>query len=41
MATTSEPLPWRYPGFLGERFLPFFIYANDANVFRVPLVILE
>ena len=39
--TTSEPLPWRYPGFLGERFLPFFIYANDANVFRVPLVILE
>lgn len=40
-ATTSEPLPWRYPGFLGERFLPFFIYANDANAFRVPLVILE
>lgn len=41
MPTTSEPLPWRYPGFLGERFLPFFIHANDAKVFRVPLVILE
>jgi hypothetical protein len=40
-ATTSEPLPWRYPGFLGERFLPFFIHANDAKAFRVPLVILE
>jgi hypothetical protein len=39
--TTSEPLPWRYPGFLGERFLPFFIHANDLNAFRVPLVILE
>ena len=39
--TTSEPLPWRYPGFLGERFLPFFLYANELNVARVPLVILE
>lgn len=39
--TTSEPLPWRYPGFLGERFLPFFLYANDVTVARVPLVILE
>ena len=39
--TTSEPLPWRYPGFLGERFVPFFLYANKVNVARVPLIILE
>lgn len=39
--TTSEPLPWRYPGFLGERFLPFFLHANRVNVARTALVILE
>ena len=39
--TTSEPLPWRYPGFLGERFLPFFLHVNQINVARVPLIILE
>jgi hypothetical protein len=39
--TTAEPLPWRYPGFLGERFLPFFLHANKVNVARVPLIILE
>ena len=40
-ATTSEPLPWRYPGFLGERFLPFFIAMNACDPIHVPLVILE
>lgn len=39
--TTSEPLPWRYPGFLGERFLPFFIAMNACRPIHVPLVILE
>ena len=39
--TTSEPLPWRYPGFLGERFLPFFIAMNAEAPAYVPLVILE
>jgi hypothetical protein len=39
--TTSEPLPWRYPGFLGERFLPFFIAMNACDPIHVPLVILE
>jgi hypothetical protein len=39
--TTSEPLPWRYPGFLGERFVSFFLHANSVSVARVPLVILE
>ena len=39
--TTSEPLPWRYPGFLGERFVSFFLQANNVSVARVPLVILE
>lgn len=39
--TTSEPLPWRYPGFLGERFFPFFVYANSLKRIQVPLVILE
>lgn len=38
---TSEPLPWRYPGFLGERFFPFFVYANSLKSMNVPLVILE
>jgi hypothetical protein len=40
-SSTSEPLPWRYPGFLGERFLPFFLHANQASVARKTLVILE
>ena len=39
--TTTEPLPWRYPGFLGERFLPFFIAMNACAPIHVPLVILE
>jgi len=39
--TTSEPLPWRYPGFLGERFFPFFVYANSLKRIQVPLVILQ
>ena len=39
--TTSEPLPWRYPGFLGERFFPFFVYVNSLKKIQVPLVILE
>jgi hypothetical protein len=39
--TTSEPFPWRYPGFLGERFMPFFVYANSLKRIQVPLVILE
>jgi hypothetical protein len=39
--TTSEPFPWRYPGFLGERFMPFFVYANSLKKIQVPLVILE
>jgi hypothetical protein len=37
----SEPLPWRYSGFLNERFVPFFIYANNLNIFEVPLVLLK
>lgn len=39
--TTSEPLPWRYPGFLGERFFPFFNHCNQLTSLHVPLVILE
>lgn len=39
--TTSEIYPWRYPGFLGERFFPFFIHANALNAIHVPLVMLE
>lgn len=39
--TTSEIYPWRYPGFLGERFFPFFIHANGLKPAYVPLVILE
>jgi len=39
--TTSEPLPWRYPGFLGERFFPFFMYANGLKRIQVPLVVLQ
>lgn len=33
--------PHRYPGFLGERFLPFFIYANALRKVEVPFVHLE
>jgi Domain of unknown function (DUF4422) len=32
---------FRYPGFLGERFLPFFIYANSMRKIEVPLVHLD
>ena len=32
---------FRYPGFLGERFLPFFIYANGLRKIELPLVRLE
>mgnify|MGYP003331240405 CR=1 FL=1 len=39
--TTSEPLPWRYPGFLGERFFPFFMYVNNLKKIQVPLVVLQ
>ena len=38
--TTSEPLPWRYPGFLNERFVPFFVFANSLQKTEVPLVFL-
>jgi hypothetical protein len=31
--------PWRYPGFLGERFFPFFVYANNMKAHYVPLVL--
>jgi hypothetical protein len=37
----SEPLPWRYPGFLNERFVPFFIHANNLKKTEVPLVFLS
>lgn len=37
----SEPLPWRYPGFIGERFLGFFINANKLNKLEVPLIFLQ
>lgn len=30
--------PYRYPGFLGERFFPFFLYANAVRTIEVPLV---
>jgi len=39
--TTSEIHPWRYPGFLGERFFPFFVYANSLKRIQVPLVVLQ
>lgn len=38
--TTSEPFPWRYPGFLNERFVPFYIHANALRKVEVPLVFL-
>jgi hypothetical protein len=38
--TTTEIFPWRYPGFLGERFLPFFLHANKASVARKTLIML-
>lgn len=37
----SEPLPWRYPGFLNERFVSFFIFANDIKRAEAPLVVLQ
>jgi hypothetical protein len=27
----SDPKPWRWPGYLGERFLPFFINVNPIT----------
>ena len=30
--------PYRYPGFLGERFFPFFLYVNAVRTVEVPLV---
>jgi len=36
-----EESPYRYPGFLGERFFPFFCIANNLSIFQVPLVIIE
>jgi len=37
----SEPFPWRYPGFLNERFVSFFIFANNINRAEAPLVVLQ
>lgn len=34
----AEEYPFRYPGFLNERFLPFFLFANDVKRFNVPLI---
>mgnify|MGYP001156740040 FL=1 len=36
----TELFPWRYPGFLMERFVPFFIHANKLKKTEVPLVVL-
>ena len=35
------PLPWEIPGFIGERFLGFFINANKLNKLEVPLIFLQ
>lgn len=32
---------FRYPGFLGERFLPFFLYANGVRKLEFPQVLLD
>ena len=37
----SEVYPWRYPGFIGERFLGFFINANKLKKLEVPLIFLQ
>jgi len=36
--TFKELLPWRYPGFIGERFMPFFTYANGMKKHHVPMM---
>ena len=36
-----EEYPWRYPGFLGERFFPFFVYANKLKRKEVPLIFIQ
>lgn len=36
----TEINPWRYPGFLNERFVPFFFYANGLRKIEVPLAFL-
>lgn len=38
--TFREIWPWRYPGFLGERFMPFFTYANGMKKHQVPMLFL-
>lgn len=38
--TFRELLPWRYPGFIGERFMPFFTYANAMKKYHVPMMFL-
>lgn len=30
--------PWRYPGFLGERFFPFYVNVNNISKYEVPLL---
>jgi len=37
----SEPYPWRYPGFLHERYVPFFLHANKLSKVEVPLAFLS
>lgn len=39
--TVPEEFPWRYPGFLNERFVPFFLSANEYKIKEVPLVVLK
>lgn len=34
----AEEFPYRYPGFLNERFFPFFLFANDVKRYNVPLI---
>lgn len=33
--------PFKYPGYLGERFLPFFLYANGLRKLEFPQVLLD
>jgi hypothetical protein len=37
----KDELPFRYPGYLGERFFPFFCIANNLSIYQVPLIIIE
>ena len=36
----TEIHPWRYPGFLNERFVPLFFYANGLRKIEVPFAFL-